>query len=502
MKLFHRRAYYLCRIAVALQLFATTSLQAGQERYNVLLIMTDNHGAWQLGCYGNPDIYSPNIDRLAEEGMRFTRAMSVNPVCSPTRASVLTGLIPSQHGIHHWLLDGEKQVGPNARRVLEEQVTLPEILNNEGYYCGLVGKWHLGDNLHAQEGFEYWVTMVSGLTRSFYNVEIVENGQVRTEPGYITDFWTDHAIRFLQEAKSRQENKGRPFYLHLTYNGPYSLDPELLTDPARSENRYYARYADMPMKSFPREKPHPGLFKHTSELNDVNAMRASAAQISGVDDGVGRVMAELKRLRLDDNTLVVFCADQGTGGGHHGIWGMGHNTKPSVAYDKVIQIPLIMRHPKHIRAATTCEFIVNNYDIMPTVLDYVGVENPIAEKSPGRSFTPYVRGEDQTWENVTFFEHFYTRAIRTADWKFVWRYKQRNDLFDLNKDPGERNNLAENSAYIDVMARLKWQLDAFFEKYADERYDVVHGGDSLSWRPPFSEPSFVPLDNKTRYYKY
>jgi len=489
-------------VLLALMSFSGCENVSTAERPNVLLIVSDNHGAWQLGCYGNPDIYSPNIDKMASEGVRFTRAMSCNPVCSPTRASILTGLIPSQHGVHHWLQDGKKQVGDEAECSIAEFVTLPEVLSKEGYYCGLVGKWHLGDNINPQEGFEYWTTMLSGLTRSFYNVDVVDNGRVYNEPGYLTEYWTGHAKKFLNNAKEKYEATGQPFYMHLTYNGPYSLDPELLTDPARSGNRHYARYENMEMESFPRMEPHKGLFKHTIELNRVDAMRATAAQISGVDEGVGEVLAELERLGLDKNTLVLFCADQGMAGGHHGIWGMGHNTKPSVAYDKVIQVPLIVSHPGAVVEGDTCDFLVNNYDIMPFVLDYVGLGAEMPENSPGRSFAPVVRGETMEWQNETYFEHFYTRAIRTDRWKYVWRFEQPADLFDLHENPEETRNLAEDPDYSEIIVDLKAKIDSFFNEYANPKYDILKGGESKSWRPPFAEPDFVPIENKTRYYNY
>ena len=120
------------------------------ERPNGVLLMTDNHGAWTLGCYGNDEIRTPNIDRLASEGTLFTRAFASNPVCSPTRATFLTGLIPSQHGVHCFLTGGRLQVGPEARCTLDQFRSLPEVLRDQGYSCGLVGKWHLGDNLNPQ----------------------------------------------------------------------------------------------------------------------------------------------------------------------------------------------------------------------------------------------------------------------------------------------------------------------------------------------------------------
>src|SRR5262245_43670195 len=240
-------------------------------RPNVVFILTDNQGAWTLGCYGNPDIRTPNIDRLARDGMLFTRCFSSNAVCSPTRATYLTGLLPSQHGVHSYLRADEAQIGPKAYCTIAEFRSLPQLLADAGYVCGLSGKWHLGGNLKPQVGFTDWVTMPHGHTTTFYNAEIIEDGKVRKEPGYLTDFWTDHGVRFIEK------NKDRPFFLFLAYNGPYGLGPSL-RNPAR--NRHAAYYADKEMKSFPRAEAHPWLFNNKEFLNDVGAMRRYAAEVS------------------------------------------------------------------------------------------------------------------------------------------------------------------------------------------------------------------------------
>ena len=168
---------------------------------NVVFIMTDNQGAWTLGCYGNPDIRTPNIDRLAEEGIRFSNAYCVNSVCSPSRATFMTGLIPSQHGVHCYL-GGEKpdaQMGPDAYCTIREFANLPRVMADAGYVCGLSGKWHLGDSMRPQEGFSYWFTRPKGHTTTFYDDEWIWQNRVYAEPRYTTEAITEHALKFLQQ---------------------------------------------------------------------------------------------------------------------------------------------------------------------------------------------------------------------------------------------------------------------------------------------------------------
>src|SRR5262245_4456266 len=231
--------------------------RADEPRTNLVFILTDNQGAWTLGCYGNPDIRTPNIDRLAKDGTLFTRCFASNAVCSPTRATLLTGLLPSQHGVHSYLRAGAAQIGPEAHCTIREFRTLPKVLSEAGYTCGLAGKWHLGGNLQPQEGFTYWVTMPHGHTTTFYDAEVIEGGKVRKEPTYLTDFWTDHAVKFIEQ------NRDRPFFLFLAYNGPYGLG-QSLREPAR--NRHAAYYADKELKSFPRLEPHPWLVQNREYL--------------------------------------------------------------------------------------------------------------------------------------------------------------------------------------------------------------------------------------------
>jgi len=443
-------------------------------RPNVVVIMTDNHGAWTLGCYGNKDIRTPHIDRLAREGTLFTRCYSSNAVCSPTRATFLTGLLPCQHGVHCWLRAGGAQMGPGAYNTIEEFRSLPEILSEAGYVCGLSGKWHLGDNLQPQERFVYWVTKPHGHTSTFYGAQVIENGQIRTEPGYLTDFWTEHGTRFIEQ------NKDRPFFLFLAYNGPYGLGRSL---QKQAQNRHAEYYADKELKSFPRQSPHLWLHNNRQYINNLTAIRRYAAEISGVDDGVGRIMQTLKRLGLDANTLVVFTADQGFCGGHHGMWGMADHSRPLHCYDETIHVPVIFRQPGEIRAGTRSDIMVSNYDALPTVLNYLrlGDKVPDTPKLPGRDYSAVLRGGQVDWDNEIYYEFENCRMVRTPIWKYCRRFPDGPDeLYDLKSDPGEQKNLAGQDEHAKIQEQLGNRLEAFFSRYADPRYDLWRGGRSKS----------------------
>lgn len=467
----------LCLAALAgLVVFASASARAAEEsrRPNVVLILTDNHGPWTLGCYGNREIRTPNIDRLASEGTLFTRSYSSNAVCSPTRATLLTGLIPSQHGVHCYLGAGEPQIGPNAYCTIGEFRTLPKILAEAGYACGLSGKWHLGNNLTPQEGFSDWVTMPHGATSTFYDAQVIEDGKIRKEPEYLTDFWTDHGVRFIEQ------NCDRPFFLYLAYNGPYGLGGSLLKP---SRNRHAEYYADKQLESFPRAPAHPWLFNNKEYLNNVQAMRRYAAEVSGVDDGVGRILDALKRLDLENDTLVIFTADQGLTGGENGFWGMGDHTRPLTAYDWTMHVPLIYRLPGRILAGKRSDALLSNYDLLPTVLDLVDLKDktPISPPLPGASYADILRGRPSERKGPVFFEFENTRAIRTTDWKYIERFPDGpNELYDLARDPHERENLVDQPAQREVQAKLRGELHAFFDKYADPKYDLSRQGKSKS----------------------
>lgn len=495
---------YCCDLIVALLYlaYALPLNAADAQQPNVILILTDNHGAWTLGCYGNKDIRTPHIDQLAKAGTLMTRAFASNPVCSPTRATMLTGLVPSQHGVHCFLRGGNLQVGPAARNTLDEFESLPEVLHKQGYSCGLVGKWHLGGNMSPQEQLnDYWITMPHGGTSTFYDAQIIEAGKQRTEPKYLTEFWTDHAVKFIEQSTKKE----KPFFLYLAYNGPYALSRLLLTE---GKNRHAEYYADKELPSFPREKTHPWQFSNRDYANNPVSIRRVATEVSGVDDGVGRVMATLKERGINDNTIIVFAGDQGWVGGQGGFFGMGDHTRPLTARDGMMQIPMIWWHPGKIAADKRAEQIVTNYDFMPTLLSHMGLKSKVPKKpvSPGRDFSAILSGKQATdWDNTAFYEFENLRCVRTERWKYVHRHPNGpHELYDLQNDPDEFNNLVTDADHDSARKQLKQQLDQFYNRYAQPKYDMWQGGGSQTFifdgideelaQLPKAEPPALPKD--------
>ena len=448
-------------------------------RPNIVFIITDNQSPWTLGCHGNDEILTPNCDRLASEGVRFTNALCVNPVCSPNRATCLTGLMPSQHGVHNWL-GGEKpdaQIGPEAYCTIGEFANLPEILAHEGYSCGLSGKWHLGDSLNPQLGFDYWFSKPRGHTRTFYDSEAIWEGEIYREPRYSLDAITDHAVDFLQQ---RDEE---PFFLYVGYNGPYGLDQDM-RDGHR--NRHSEYYAGKPLLCFPRGETHPWLVQNRDCMNNETTMRSYASAVSGVDDGVGTLLETLDDLQLAENTLVIYTADHGLCAGHNGVWGMGDHSRPLHMFQQNLRVPLLMRHPAAIPAGRVVDELSPNYDLFPSMLEYLGLESPLPSDLllPGRSFAPALRGEALGWDDqVAIHEYENTRAIQTPEWKLIRRHPDGPDeLYDMVRDPGERVNLIGYPDHEAVIGGLDARLTAFFAKHADPRYDLWSGGISKAGR--------------------
>ena len=476
-----------------------------KSKPNIVFILTDDQGYWALGCNGNSEIITPNIDRLAEEGARFENFYCVSPVCSPARASLLTGRIPSQHGVHDWIRGGN--VGSDAIEYLQGLRGYTEDLSEAGYQCALSGKWHLGDSANPQKGFQYWYTHQMG-GGTYYHAPMIKNGELIEEEGYVTDAITDNAIEFMQ----KMNEDDAPFYLSVHYTAPHS--------PWTRENHpeeLRNLYKDCRFESCPRKELHPWAIFSTAHdavtRKDIEhpeeCLRGYYAAVTGVDRGVGKIMDELQKLGIDDNTLVIYTADNGFNCGHHGIWGKGNGTFPMNMYDTSIKVPLIIWHPDRIREKTVIRNMLSAYDIKPTLLEYVGIEQTEDETLPGSSFLDVLEGngQDQGGKDmvVVFDEYGPVRMIRTETDKYICRYPYGPDeYYDLVNDPEEENNLIEAADVQERVLFLKRQMESWFEKYTDPdrdgRLEGVTGNGQLGLAGKYSTQSrtYEPLGYEQR----
>jgi uncharacterized sulfatase len=457
-------------VLAAVVSFLVTPAHAGEARKpNIVIILADDLGFGDLGCYGHPKFKTPHLDKMASEGIRLRHFHSPSPYCAPSRAALLTGRYPLRHGLtNNPAPDGGKQADALALSVSE--VLLPQLLKAAGYATGMIGKWHLGHQearfLPTQRGFdEYFGILYSNDMRP---VRVLRGEKVVEYPvvqATLTDRYTEVALDFLVR------NRNRPFFLYFAHAMPHK--------PLACSEGFY-------------KKSGEGLY---------------ADVMAELDASVGKVLAKLKELGLDDNTLVIFTSDNGPwyGGSAGGLRGMKGTT-----WEGGYRVPCIARWPGRIPAGRTSDALGFLGDLCPTCLAAAGVASPKNVVLDGRDMSPLLSGKADTLHDV-FFAHSGDKiaAVREARWKLhLIAAKDRKDvapgkrwidprgpdgvtilapfeqfqpsdypglrtgdatvagsLFDLIDDPGEQRNVA--AQHPDVIARLQTKYDTFRKTIPD-----------------------------------
>ena len=441
-----------------------------QAHPNILFILADDLGCWSLGCTGNADAVTPCLDRMARQGALLENFFCASPVCSPARATLLTGRMPSCHGVLDWL-DGGNMAGPRTPAVefLRGFAGYTDYLHEAGYQCALSGKWHLGDSALPQKGFEHWYAHQFG-GGSYRDAPMVRDGIAIREPGYITHAITRDALDFL-----RRRDPDRPFYLSVHYTAPHT--PWLEGHP----RRYLDLYEGCEFASCPQLPRHPWQIDFEEFRGDRKAMlQGYFAALSAMDEGVGLLLAALEQAGLAEDTLVVFSSDNGFNCGHHGVWGKGNGTNPVNLYESSIKVPFLACMPGAIPAGLRLQGLYSACDWFPTLLELAGV--PHREKGlPGRSFAAQLRGETEQAEGdvAVYDEYGAARALRGTRWKYIRRWPGGPDeLYDLAADPEETQNLVDK---VDksLIHWLQERLDGWFSAHsrpeADGRFAGVTG---------------------------
>ena len=434
------------------------------EQRNILVIFNDDHAQWALGAYGNREIRSPNLDYLAQSGVLMDNAFTPTPICSPSRACFLTGRLASQHGLHDFLAFSDPVA--SSRWWLAGESTLAQLLVAHGYQTAMCGKWHVGNDVTPQAGFEYWFSLggVYPINRSG-PYPYSENGSVSERTGYKTSIITDKAVHFL-----RQRDAQRPFFLYVALratHAPWRDHPERSVVPYR-----HCTFDDVPQDAmYPFGKQVLSSIAPTRN-NPREALAHYYAAVTRTDEAIGRLLDELEARGLRKNTLVVYTSDHGLCCGHHGIWGKGNATLPLNMVEESIRVPLIFNQPGALFAPQRRQEFVDHLDLFQTLLDYADASLPDerAGSYPGRSFLPLLTGSAAlpAWRDAQFGEYGNLRMIRTRTQKLVLRYPDGPcELFDLLHDPRETVNCYGDPVYQELVRILTARLEAHFTRYED-----------------------------------
>lgn len=434
------------------------------EPPNLIAIVTDDQGRWAMGAYGNREIHTPNMDRIAAEGALFTNAIVATPVCSPSRASYLSGRYPTELGITDWISPDESDAGLGLAAP-----TWPEALHAVGYQTALVGKWHLGTQpqFHpTKRGFDHFMGFLEGGSRPV-DPTLEVQGQMRQMEGPLPDILVDDAIAWLDTAKEK------PFALLLHFRAPH-----LPYGPVPEEDA--AHYATL--------DPEVPDFRGADVDQLKQRTKAYYASITSVDRNIGRLLDTLEATGKSDDTIVMFTSDHGYNEGRHGIntkgnghWMAGGVSGPKVPnmWDTSLLVPLVIRWSGVVQPGTRIDHPVTQIDMYRTVCGMVGIEVPNDAAPHGIDFSPLLRGQEMPRRNALFGQYdlhngglAYLRMVRTDRFKYVKHFHARmmDELYDLQADPEETMNLLgrrPDPEYQSDAVRLEAMLTEWMRSIGD-----------------------------------
>ncbi|CAN5196085.1 sulfatase [soil metagenome] len=469
--------------SVALGLLAPGGVQAaeiekieGAKPRNVVFILSDDHRYDAMGFMGHPFLETPNLDALAANGAHLKNAFVTTSLCSPSRASILTGLYTHKHGV----ID-------NNRAIRDGLTFFPEYLQEAGYRTAFFGKWHMGGgDDEPRPGFDKWVGFKGQGHYLPPNPDYTLNvdGERVVQKGYITDELTDYAIEWMKE----QDSSEKPFLLYLSHKAVHAN----FTPPPRYEGRYtdspWERPATQETDKDDRTKPrwlrdqrnswHGVDFPYHSELDIERYYKRYCEAFLAVDDSIGRVVEQLKEMGIYEDTLVIYMGDNGFMFGEHGL------IDKRVAYETSIRVPMVAQCPSLFGGGKVVDQVVANIDIAPTILEAAGVSTPA--HMDGQSFLPLCRGEEIPWRkdflHVYYWEKNFPQsptvfALRGDKYKYITYYGlwDTDELYDIESDPEERVNLIGSSQH---------------QKIAREMEDTLYGmlGEADAMFIPLNQP--------------
>ena len=461
------------------------------RRPNILFIMSDDHASHAISAYGSRINQTPNIDRIAKEGIRFNNCFCTNSICTPSRATILTGTY-----------NHVNNVTTLSSKLDGRLTTFPKLLQAEGYQTAIVGKWHLGHGGHADPtGFDYWnVLPGQGL---YHDPEMIDMGEKKVYPGYVTDIITDLSLDWLKE-----RNPEQPFMLmthHKAPHRPWDPDEKLMhlyqntdiPEPETFHDDYSNRASaareakmrvdrDMTDRDLKYPVPEGLTSAEEKQWKYQRYIKDYLRCVASIDNNVGRMLDYLDQEGLAENTIVVYTSDQGFFLGDHGWY------DKRFMYEESLRMPFVMRYPREIEAGSINDDMILNLDFAQTFLDCTDVDQ--TDEMQGRSFRPLMNGKTiEDWRTSMYYRywmhlahhHVYAHyGLRTHDHKLIYYYADglgtpgsaddpkppEWELFDLKKDPHEINSVYNNPDYSEIQAQLTSELYQLQSQFGDQPY--------------------------------
>jgi arylsulfatase A-like enzyme len=422
---------------------------ASPKRPNIVFVLMDDLRWDALGIAGHPFVKTPNIDRIGKEGAHFLNNFTTTPLCAPSRASFLTGQYIHTHGV----IDNT-----NHNELSHKLITSAVHLQKAGYDTGFMGKWHMGNDSSPRPGWNRWISFRG--QGQYDNPLLNIDGKEETVPGYITDILTKNAVDFIRAQRSK------PFLLYVAekaVHGPFIpaarhknlFADEVIHRPASAEDNLEGKpMLQRKVGNLPPLKPGSG----SSDDLIKNQMRC----LTAVDEGVGQMIRALEETKQLDNTVFMFCSDNGYMWREHGL----SDKRP--AYEESIRIPLLARYPSMIKAGTKINQLTLNIDIAPTFLDLAGL--PVPKEMQGRPLTPLLQGKSPKWRESFFAEYFEEvgnpriatwQAVRTEHWKYI-RYPYlpgMDEIYDVKEDKLELKNKISDPAAQGALRQAKAEFE-------------------------------------------
>ncbi len=441
---------------VALSSAAFSYVPKATGRPNFVFFLTDDQRWDGMSSAGNSVLQTPNLDRIAREGMRFMNMFVTNALCGPSRACFLTGRYSHNHGVRR-----------NGMALSSKQKTFPEILNENGYETAFIGKWHNTD-LGRNRNFDYHFGFRG--QGQYYDPVIAENyGPEKVYEGHVTDILADKAVKFLEAEHSK------PFCLLVWFKAPHrSFQPA-----ERFKDLYRDETIPKPDNFNDDYEGRPDAVKNANmkigDFADIPDFQTFVKDyyrcLAGVDENVGRVLEALGRLGMEEDTVIVYSGDNGFFIGEH------HFFDKRFMYEESIRVPLLVRYPGMVKAGSVASEMVLNVDVAPTLLDLAGI-SPLDKDIDGKSFKSLLQGLETYWRQDFLYEYYEypgphsarkNRGVRTERWKYIHFFEepQEYELYDLQDDPQEMINRINEPEFQPVVERLRQRMQMLRKELKD-----------------------------------